>query len=249
MVDIQERFVGKSGPRGLIACSGEDIFRTVIRRAIPPDFRTGSRDDGIERVVGRVIRFVILPFRGIEINFPNQHSACGQASIPSHLLAVFDKIAPSGGGRSLLGTGSVDLVSLVVILSIWIEREVRAGITQVNRGMPSEEIFLPRAVVRRAMSIAAIRTTIHHIPVVRGEALTVVRAIAGVIPVRQTQHMTELMAKSSDTVERIGIMIQFCGDSVILYGLAAHFALRGSIGAVARGTRRRDFPVMRPNGG
>ena len=68
--------------------------------------------------------------------------------------------------------------------------------------MPAEELFLPWAVVRRAVTVSAISATIHHIPIVGSKTLLIVSAIFGIIKIRQTHYVTKLMAQCTNTAQR-----------------------------------------------
>ena len=114
-------------------------------------------------------------------------------------LAVLNIITYTRSGRTYITATRINLISLIVLRTVRIERYILAFVAQVNGRVPAEELFLPWAVVRRTMTITIIGTSIHYIPVVRSQAVIVVGTVLGVIEIGQTHHVTKLMAERTDT--------------------------------------------------
>ena len=170
----------------------------------------------------------------------------GQRSIPSYCLAILDIITQACGRRSYIATGSSYLVCLIILRAVCIKRHILSFGAQINRVDPSEELLLPRAVVRRAVTVTAVSTSVHHIPIVRSEHAAVVSTVVRVVEIGQTHYVSKLMAECTDTAK--GVSGQLGRHCIVIQFLAAYFALRRRIGAMTGLTSRLYRPVMRPDG-
>ena len=108
------------------------------------------------------------------------------------------------------------------------------------------------------MPVTVITAGIHDVPAVGGQRFFIVRAVLGVIEIRQAHHMTELMAQRSDAAEGL-VVSQLIRAGVVIDIFASHDTLRFGVSAAIFGTvlavliavrvrlaRRSNIPVMRP---
>ena len=78
------------------------------------------------------------------------------------------------------------------------------------------------------MTVFVVTAAVHDIPIVRRQTILVVRAVTGVIEVRQTDYVTELMAKRSDQMGK-GIVYTVMVETYAIFAFVVSILIWSNI--------------------
>ena len=242
-LDILQRLTAHAFPRSLRA-----VRPYILCSVITTDLSARRNNQGISRAICRIIRRVTGPSRRTEVHLPNQHTCCRDIRIPSCLLTTFDIVVQAFFSSRLFHSRCIDLVGVILLRAVRIEGQQSTVRAQVLRTDPAHEILLPHAVVRRTVTVTVITAAVHDIPFVRRQLTVVVRSVLSVIEVRQTDHVTKLMAEHTDTRARTAITLQLLRHRVVIQVLAIQFGIGFCINGVPTAINNRlNIVVMRPD--